>query len=510
MTADTTLHVLARRAAQYALAAAAVAAGAMHVAPAADVDTMIAPAPERAWAVPDTASYAATAAGRSAGPGPLAIDPARTYELAELIDIAQRTNPDTRVAWEHARQAALNIGIAESAYAPVLSAQVVAAAERLPFPMPKTVIPQGFMIFESQFVLPALLLKWLLFDFGGKEAAIDATKEALAGANFGFNATHQKILLAVTRAYYNFNSVQGRVDVARASLDLAQALQEATESRRTRGLATLPEALQAREKTARAAYELQASLVGVNDARMSLLEAMGVRPTTGLRVAALAERAPPSMIEDSVEKLVDRAFAQRPDLLAQVATVRAREADIRKAQSEFYPRIVVGANVLQNIGRFQVIETPGWAGVNKPGYGASIAIEMPLYDGGQRRDKLAVARSQHRVAEEELELGRDRTARQVVKAYEDLKLAFRQREAAVALLTAASQSYDAAIDSYRSGVATFLDVTNAQTALVQARTTDADTRTSVFASAASLAFATGELASPQGPAPSGGAETLRQ
>jgi len=517
MTADTTRHALARRAAQCALATAALAAGALHGARAADVDTMIAPAPERAWAVPDTASYAATAAGRSAqarpgldAPGPPAIDPARTYELAELIDIAQRTNPDTRVAWERARQAALNIGIAESAYAPVLSASVVAAAERLPAPMPKTVTPQGFIIFESQFILPTLTVKWLLFDFGGKEAALDATRAALAAANFGFNATHQKIVLDVTRAYYSFSSAQGRVDVARASLDLAQVLQDAAESRLTRGLATLPEALQARAKTARAAYELQESIAAANDARMALLGAMGVRPTTPLRVAALGERTLPSMVEDSVEKLLDRAFAQRPDLLAQVAQVRAREADIRKAQAEFYPRIVVGGNVLQNIGRFQVIETPGWAGVNKPGYGASIAIEMPLYDGGQRRDKLAVARSQHRVAEEELDLARDRTARQVVKAYEDLKLALRQREAAVEALAAASQSYDAALDSYRSGFTTFVEVTNAQTTLIQARTADTETKNSVFASGASLAFATGELASPEGAAAVGGAETLRQ
>ena len=517
MTAAT-LHDPARRAAQCALAAAVLAASTVHEARAGDVDTMIAPVPERLWAVPDTASYAATAAGRSTQanapgvgvPGSPAIDPSRSYELAELIDIAQRTNPDTRIAWETARQAALNVGIAESAYLPVLTASVVGAAQRVPSPIPTSVSPQGFFVAQTQFVLPTLTAKWLLFDFGGKEASIDSTREVLAAANFGFNATHQKIVLEVTRAYYNFNSVQGKVEVARASLDLASALQDATESRRARGLATLPEALQAREKTARAAYELQESIAAVNNARMTLLGAMGVPPTTQLHVAALGDRAPPLMVEESVERLVDRAFAQRPDLLAQVATVRSKEADIRKAQAEFYPRIVVSGNVLQVMGRVRVVGTPDWSSLNEPSYGVSIGIEVPLYDGGQRNDRVGVARSQHRVAEEELELARDRTARQVVKAYEELKLAVRQRDAAIALLAAANQSYDAAIDSYRSGIATFLDVTNAQTALIQAKTADADTRTSLFASAASLAFATGDLASPQGQAASGGIQTWRR
>src|ERR1700747_3533755 len=37
-------------------------------------------------------------------PSPADIDPNHTYSLVELIDIAQRRNQATRVAWEQARQ----------------------------------------------------------------------------------------------------------------------------------------------------------------------------------------------------------------------------------------------------------------------------------------------------------------------------------------------------------------------------------------------------------------------
>jgi len=471
-------------------------------------DAMVAPSPERPWRVPDMGNYAAISAERPlpprAGanePGPLTIEPQRPYELAELIDIAQRTNPDTRVAWERAREAALGVGLAEGVYAPMLSAQAAAAAQRAPAALPKTVLqPDGFFIADTQFFLPALTLKWLLFDFGGKQAAVDAKKEAVAAANFGFNATHQKIVFDVTRAYYALNAVQGRVEVARAAFNQAQTLLDAAESRRARGLATLPEALQARERTARAAYELQEAIAGETDARMALLEAMGVRPTTPLRVAGLAGRALPAMIEDTAERLVERALAQRPDLLARVAAVREREAEIRKAQSDFYPKIIVTGNVLQNIGRVRTNDNPSWGNVNDTGYGAGIVIELPLFDGNLRQNRLDVARSQRRIAEDELELARDRTVRQVVKAYEDLKVALRQREASVALLDAAEKSNDAVLDSYRNGVATFVDVTSAQTALTRARTADTETRSAVFTAAAALAFGTGDLA------PAGGAE----
>src|SRR5262249_59589431 len=55
-------------------------------------------------------------------PSPADIDPNHVYSLVELIDIAQRPNPATRVAWEQARQAAINVGLAPAAYPPALAA----------------------------------------------------------------------------------------------------------------------------------------------------------------------------------------------------------------------------------------------------------------------------------------------------------------------------------------------------------------------------------------------------
>src|SRR6202047_45590 len=48
-------------------------------------------------------------------PSPADVDPNHVYSLVELIDVAQRRNPATRVAWEQARQAAINVGIARRA-----------------------------------------------------------------------------------------------------------------------------------------------------------------------------------------------------------------------------------------------------------------------------------------------------------------------------------------------------------------------------------------------------------
>ena len=65
----------------------------------------VAPTPGTPWSAPDLRGY--TSLLKTAEPSP--IDPQKRYDLVELIDIAERVNPETRVAWEAARQAALQL-----------------------------------------------------------------------------------------------------------------------------------------------------------------------------------------------------------------------------------------------------------------------------------------------------------------------------------------------------------------------------------------------------------------
>ena len=98
------------------------------------------PSPVRPWAAPtlpryegELRQYQPTEAERRYLP---AIDPRKTYNLAELIDIAQRSNPETRVAWQRARMAAAAVGLTESAYYPYIVAAAAGGYDRafIPFP----------------------------------------------------------------------------------------------------------------------------------------------------------------------------------------------------------------------------------------------------------------------------------------------------------------------------------------------------------------------------------------
>src|SRR5207253_10496577 len=162
------------------------------------------PSSIRPWAPPalpkyegELRNYKLTEAERRYYP---AIDPHKTYNLAELIDIAQRSNPETRVAWERARQAAAAVGLSESAYYPFLVASAAAGYDRAFIPFPTlTANPThpslsnvritggGSLVTEAQVYRGELSAKWLLLDFGERSAVVASAKEQLMMANVGFN-----------------------------------------------------------------------------------------------------------------------------------------------------------------------------------------------------------------------------------------------------------------------------------------------------------------------------------
>ena len=446
------------------------------------------PSSDRPWKAPDMPAYSAALSEteHARGPGTPPIDPRKTYELSELIDLAQRTNPETRVAWERARQAAIAIGLAEGSYFPALAAAATGAVAHVPLPIPQTVtVVPGGVTSDAQFVIPALSLEWLLLDFGRRRALVDAARALTMEATAGF----------VTREFHALAAVRGKVAAARASLAAAHSLEDAATARKQNELATLPEVLQAQEETARATYDLEDALAAEHDARMALLETIGIRPGTPIDIADISQEPLPPALEGSVDEAIDRALAQRPDLIARLASVRAKEAEVRKARADYWPRLVARSAVAGNIGRLK-IDNGAYQSVHDLQYDAGFRFEWSLFEGFERRNKVHLAESMQHEAEDELEDANDKAVREVWKAYDDTKVALAKHQAAAALLAASEKAWAATLESYQHGLATFPDVRESERNLTRARTLDQAARAEVLTRAAAFAFSTGDLARP--------------
>lgn len=444
-------------------------------------------------------------AAPGAEPGATTVDPAlsneagirngQIYDLAELIDLAQRNNPETREAWERARQAALAVGLSESAYLPQITAEAIAGWQRTPLPIPQQLVPDGYFIAKTYEVLPTLTAKWLLFDFGQRSGAKAGARANSFVANVAFTGAHQKLIFAVSREYFALGAARARLKVAEQALAMAATVEDAAKARRTNGLGTEVELAQAEQQSAQARFNVERAKGIERAAYSALVASLGLAAGSRIDVRDSTALPLPTAPSADVDDLVSDALANRPDMLAAWGKISAAQAKLQIAKGAFYPTLGMEASGYQNIGSISTLGSPYYS-VNRPGGSVMLKLSLPLFDGGDREAKVELARSEVQAAQAALDRTRDDSARQVTDAHDALETAFAEHEAALVMVRASETAYRAALDAYRNGVGLYPEVVSAETNLSQARFEKENAHANVLTAAAALAFATGAIRAP--------------
>jgi outer membrane protein len=429
------------------------------------------------------------------------IDPKREYTLAELIDIAERNNPRTRIVWERARQRAEQLGVEKSAYYPVLAGLAVFADERTIGPFPKPLAPRGYTMVEVPLVQPEVTLNYLLFDFGKREAKIDAATAEKLAAGAQFIQENQAVAFSVSSLYYKLLTAQERLQAAQETLKTAQTTQDAAEDQLNNGRATLPDVLNARAETSQAVFDRESADGDEKVARVALAETIGVEPSPDIAIDAQKNAPLSDALTLPIDALIDRALAGRPDLMAQLSEMRAADDAVRAAKAAYRPKIVLSGSAAQT----SVWPTTDYGQLgpaSEPTWSASLGVEWRIFDGGARKNELAIAESKKREAQDEMTEKHDQATREVWTAYIAFRTAQRKQQAAVALLESANASYGASLDAYKYGVKNLVDVLTAEKQLALARFSSVSARSQLLLEAVDLEFVTGNLLRSQPPATS--------
>lgn len=424
----------------------------------------------------------------------IVVDIGHVYNLSELIDLAQISNPDTRIAWEQSKQAASLVGLVEATYLPQISAEVIGGYQHTPLPAPGTLFPAGNVELDTKEVIPSLVIKWLLFDFGKRDSLMEAANQISIASNVAFTGAHQKLIFEVSKAYFALDAERMQLHVAQDALKSARILQDAAEAKRNSGLETVTEVAIARRETAKAQFSLERAKASNNDAYYALMEAMGLTPTLKLRIADSSGRPLPKDLADNMNIYINRALARRPDIIAALARLRASEAEVSAAKASFRPSIGLTGAAYQGIESLHIDKMPN-SKVNKLGTAIFLSVKYPLYDGGIRNNSLSIARSKSAAAADELAKVQDAAVRQVARAYDTVNSALAEYESAQTLVKASNLAYDAALESYRLGVGTFTNAVSTETERAYAQSALADAYAAVLTAAAALAFSAGDLTS---------------
>lgn len=426
--------------------------------------------------------------------------PDQSYDLAALVDMAEQLSPETREAWNDARAAAAAAGIARSAYRPQLAIEALGGAQRTPLAAPSNLVPKGYFVSDTREVLPTLTAKWLLFDFGRRDAALDRANAQTFVANVAFTGAHQKLVYTVSHDYYALGASMGKLGAAKKSLETARIDHDAVSERRRLGVATSVEQARSDRQLAQARFTVVRAKGAADLAQATLIADIGLPAGTALHVTGSAEQALPLPPASRVDNYVNDALSQRPDIVAAEGKIDAAEATMREAAADFRPTVGAVGQAFFNDGRLRSDGGP-WSSVHRPGGAIFLQFSWTLFDGGARRSKLALATAERDAATDAYHHARDAAGKQVAEAFSALQTALAAATAAAEVKRTATIAHDASLAAFRNGLGTFDDLAGEASALSMAEADEEDARADAFTAAAALALATGQSATVT-PAPS--------
>jgi outer membrane protein len=422
---------------------------------------------------------------------PVRVVPGQRYDLAALIDMAEQLSPETREAWNDARAAAAAAGIARSAYLPQLAIEALGGAQRTPLPAPSNLVPKGYFVSDTREVIPSLTAKWLLFDFGRRDANLDRANAQTFVANVAFTGAHQKLVYTVSHDYYALGASAGKLGAAKKGLETATIDNAAVSERRRRGIATSVEQARSDRQLAQARFAVVRAQGAADLARATLIADIGLPAGSALEVADNADQALPLPPATNVDKYVNQALSDRPDLIAAKGKIDAADAAVREASADFRPTIGATGQAFFNDGRLRSDGGP-WSSVHRPGGAIFLQFSWTLFDGGARQSKLALATAERDAATDAYHHTRDVAGKQVAEAFSALQTALASATAAAEVTRTATIAHSAALAAFRNGLGTFDDLAGEANALSTAQADEEDARANAFTAAAALALATGQ------------------
>ncbi|MDB5870591.1 MAG: efflux system, outer rane lipoprotein NodT [Ramlibacter sp.] len=379
-------------------------------------------------------------------------------QLDQLIAQALQGNPNLKLAQARLARAQAVTEVADAAKLPQVNGSLDLTRQRytgngaVPPPLAGAIRNSGTL---------QLSASWELDFFGKNQAALDAALGAARAAQADTEAA--RILLAsnVARAYFQLARVNDQLTVAKRTLAQRDESLKLVRDRVRAGLDTRLELHQSEGGLPEARQQIEALQEQAELAQHALAALTGqgnqVVVRTQPSLATLKAMPVPGQLPADL-------LGQRADIVAARWRVEAAGYDVKNAKAQFYPNINLMAFVgLSSIGLGRLIDT------GSEQWGVGPAIRLPIFEAGRLRANLrgktadldAAVESYNAAVLEAIH----ETADQVASSQSIVRQQAEQRDAQAS----AEGAYDIAVQRYRAGLGTYLNVLTAETNVLAQR-----------------------------------------
>jgi outer membrane protein len=400
----------------------------------------------------------AASLGRAQGPLPLSMK--RAVEIALAPDGSTRA----ALAQESIQQAQERVAQAKAAFLPNLDASVQDRRQttnlqafgfsfKLPVPgfsLPTIVGP--FSVLDTRATAQQSVLN--LSDV----RKFQASKATLAAVKFDNDATRSQVSDEVARGYLACLRADADRDTGRANVELSEALLALARRAQTAGTGTGIEVTRAEVQLANDRQRLIRAENDRTRAVLQLLKSMGLRMDSSIEFTDKLDYKP--VDPASSETLLEQARKARPEMKTQQQREQAARLSHSAVKSERLPTI--GAS-----GDYGAIGTDDLS--SRATYTLGVSLRVPVFDGGRREARREESFSQYKQEQIRTRDVGQQIELQVRVALESLRSAAAEVDASREGLSLAENELAQARRRYEAGVATSVEVTDAQTRLQRAR-----------------------------------------
>ena len=412
------------------------------------------------------------------------ISKASPFTLAEIIDIALTSNPDTKASWANAREEAAVFGQSLQNYFVLasISGQYQMEKDRQ--------FESNTMQQDTEFInrdMGGILeLSYILLDFGQTKYSSQAALETLFSADWSHNSVIQQTMKSVIDNFYNFLLEKQLLKAKEMDLVNAQVTLDSTKEKFKAGLADISDVVQATTSLLGQKLDLVDQEQSLHNAYTLLVDVMGYSADSRFEF----QNFPDKLITFTPEKLdtlIEKAIINRPDLQAKESIVKSKEASLNAAKASRLP--VVNANL--DWGRqFHHYPITG-SGLTK--YTASVSLSVPLFQGFFISNEIKKSRSQLTASLSDLKKLRLSIEQEVSNYRTGVILSKKALEYAKEYLISAEEDYKVFLEKYRSGTTNIVDLISAQAAVSDARARQSKSEQQWYSAVADLTYSIGLL-----------------
>ncbi|HEY3378887.1 MAG TPA: TolC family protein [Armatimonadota bacterium] len=317
----------------------------------------------------------------------------------------------------------------------------------------------------------------LLYDYNRTR---DLARQATAlerSAHANLTRVQSDLVFQVKLAFYQYAQSLRAISVNEENVRTTGQHLALAQARVAAGVGLPADVVRAQTAVADAIFSLNLAQNASSVARVLLLQLMGIDPRTPITVA---EGNEPSQADASFDTLLATALQQRPEIQQGQANLQAAQYGINIAKTTNAPVLVGTATYGLRNKSFPPTDDNLLLGV---------AVQWGVLDGGLTAGRVTEARANVQASQAVLASTQQAVAADVAQAYLNVKTAEQRVVTADAEVANAQESLRLVQGRYAAGLGIFLDIFDAQAALVTAETNRISAVSSVNQARAALAHA---------------------